>query len=161
MATMIADAGTGPRGECHVRFVRIGAGDDQFGGGVPGGGEEQLVLDLGEECLGFHFPDLVVAAEGEQVPDLLIETFFRGADLTNALKQFVEVVPAAGILEPLVVHDKALDDQLTEPGVGPAAELGASGRLDAESDGDDRLEVVVGHVIGFPVGGSCPEIPDN
>jgi len=41
------------------------------------------------------------------------------------------------------------------------AELRAAGAADAVADGEDGVEVVVLGVIGFAVGGSYPEFPDN
>nr|VFK28359.1 MAG: Predicted RNA binding protein YcfA, dsRBD-like fold, HicA-like mRNA interferase family [Candidatus Kentron sp. MB]VFK29464.1 MAG: Predicted RNA binding protein YcfA, dsRBD-like fold, HicA-like mRNA interferase family [Candidatus Kentron sp. MB]VFK74788.1 MAG: Predicted RNA binding protein YcfA, dsRBD-like fold, HicA-like mRNA interferase family [Candidatus Kentron sp. MB] len=46
--------------------------------------------------------------EGEQIPNLLVETLFRGANITDTRQHFVEVIRAAiGIFETLVIHDKA------------------------------------------------------
>jgi hypothetical protein len=39
--------------------------------------------------------------------------------------------------------------------------LDGAGGIDAETDSDDGVEVVELRVVVFPVGGSCPEFPDN
>jgi len=116
---------------------------------------------LDEEERGFLFPDLVVAAEGEEVAHLLVEALLRRPYLADTGEEFVEVVPAAGAFQALVVHDEAFDDQLAKLAIGPATELGATGRFDPEPDSQNGFQIVVGHVVGFAVGGSCPEIPDN
>lgn len=116
---------------------------------------------MDEEERGFLFPDLVVAAEGEEVAHLLVKALFRRPYLADAGEEFVEVVPAAGAFQALVVHDEAFDDQLAKLAIGPATELGATGRFDPEPDSQNGFQIVVGHVVGSAVGGSCPEIPDN
>ena len=55
--------------------------------------------------------------KGFSVSRPLGEQLFRGANVADALQQLVEVIPAAGILKPLVVHDEALDQILPEVGV--------------------------------------------
>lgn len=134
--------GAAPGGEGHVGLVRIGAGDDQLGGGLAGGGVEELVLHLGEEEGGFVLAGLVVAAEGEEVADFLVEALFRGPNLADAGEKFVEVVPTTGVLQALVVHDEAFEDVFLEVGAGPLAELDAAGRTDAVANGENEVEVV-------------------
>src|SRR5207248_2061624 len=75
--------------------------------------------------------------------------------------QFLEIVAAAGLLEPLVVHREALDDQLPQPLRGPDTELRAPQGLDAVAHGDDDIQAVVLRVVLLAVGGSYPEIPDS
>lgn len=59
------------------------------------------------------------------------------------------------VLEPLVVHREALDQVLLEALGRPAAELGAAGGADAESDGEDNGEVVVLDGAGDLPGALC------
>ena len=125
-------------GERHVRTVRVGAFHDQLGGGLAGGGEEQLVLHLGEKNVGFFFRDAVVRAQGKEVADFLIKALFRGPDLADARQQFVEIVPGARILEPLIVHDEALHQIFLQVSGGPLAELDAAWRADAVADGENQ-----------------------
>ncbi len=44
---------------------------------------------------------------------------------------------------------------------GPDAELDAAMGFYAVADGNDDIEGVVLDLVGFAVGGSYPEIPDN
>jgi len=46
-------------------------------------------------------------------------------------------------LEPFVVEDEALDDELAERLRGPDPELRGLGAVDAVADGDDRVQLVV------------------
>lgn len=50
------------------------------------------------------------------------------------------------LLEPLVFHDEALDDELAEGFGGPDAELGGLVAVDPVADSDDGVEVVVLHL---------------
>lgn len=149
---LLADAGAAPGGERHVGLARIGAGDNELGGGLAGGGVKEFVLHLGEEQHGFLFAGLVVAAEREQVAHLLVKPFLRGPDLTDAGEEFVEVVPAAGILEALVVDDEAFDQVFLEMGAGPLAELDATRGTHAVADGQNEIEAVeLDRTLDFPL----------
>src|SRR5690606_32924966 len=75
--------------------------------------------------------------------DLAPEDLLRRPDVADAREQLVEVVPAAGTLEPFVVEGEALDDVLAQPLGRPDAELGAAVRPHAVADGDDDVEVEV------------------
>ena len=143
MTSCLRTRGPAPGGEAHVGGAGVGAFDDEFGRGVAGDGEEKFVLHFGEEVLGFLLAQAVVAADGEEVADFLVEAFFRGADFADAGKQLIEVIPAAGVFEALVVHDEAFDEIFAQVGGGPLAELRAAWRPDAVADGEDEVEVVV------------------
>src|SRR5690554_2050187 len=99
------------------------------------GGIQQFVLHLGKELRGLALTGLVVTAEGEQVANLLIEALFRSANITNAFQQLIEVIPAAGVLEALIVHHEALEQELLEMGAGPLTKLHATRRTHAIADG--------------------------
>ena len=88
---------------------------------------------------------IVDAALLVDVGDLEVEAPLAGADLADALEQFVEVVlaEARALLEPFVVEHEALDDELPERLRGPDAELRGLAAVDAVADGDDGVEVVV------------------
>ena len=143
MATMTSCLRTrGPLqgGERHVGRVGIGAVDDEL---------------IRSRRPASHPPGSSRSAPSVQ------NAYKPSAFFADAREEFVEIVPAAGILEAFVVHDEALDDEFAKAGIGPATELGATGRFDAEAHGEGGLKIVVGDVVGFAVGGSCPEIPDN
>lgn len=109
---------------------------------MAGDGVEDLVLHLSKEDLGLPLAGLVVAAEGEEVAHLLVETLLRGADLPDAGEQLVEVVPAARVLQPLIVHEEAFHQKLPQMGGRPLAELGATRGADPVTDGEDEVEIV-------------------
>ena len=109
---LLTDSCAFPTGQCHVRLVRIGPIDNQFGGGVPRGGVEQFVLRFSKENARFLFPHAVVRTEGKKVSYLLIEALFRGANVADALQQFIEIIPTAGIFQAFVVHHEAFDQKL-------------------------------------------------
>jgi hypothetical protein len=105
----------------------------------------QLVLHRLEERLGrLGLLVVVDAALLVDVGDLQVEAPLAGADLPDPLEQLVEVVLAEALvqLEPLVVEDEALDDELAQRLGRPDAELGGLRAVDAVADGDDRVEVV-------------------
>ncbi len=97
---VLAHPRTAPVGERHVRGFGVGAGNDDLGGGLAGDGEQQLVLGFGEEELGGTVVGTVVGTEGEEVAHLLVEALLGGANFADASQQLVEIVPAAGVLEP-------------------------------------------------------------
>jgi hypothetical protein len=78
--------------ERHIGFVRFGPMQDDFGDGFSGDGIEQLVLGFGKKHLGGLVGFVVVAAQGEQIPDLLVKALFRGPDIPDAFQQFIKVV---------------------------------------------------------------------
>lgn len=83
--------------------------------------------------------------------DLLVEAPLGRPDVADPLEQLVEVVGVARtwrVLQPLVVHREALDEELRQARVGPLAELRAAGAADAEADGEDGVEVVVLDLAG-------------
>ena len=60
----------------------------------------------------------------------------------------------AEILESLVIHDPALNRVILDDLIRPLPELNRPLVVDLESDGDDRLQVIVVGIIFFPVIGS-------
>jgi hypothetical protein len=105
----------------------------------------QLVLHGLEERLRRLGVLVVVdAALLVDVGDLEVEAPLAGADLADSLEQLVEVVLAEALvqLQPLVVEDEPLDDELAQ-GLGrPDAELRGLRAVDPVADRDDRVEVV-------------------
>ena len=70
----------------------------------------QLVLHGGKKVACDWGVFVVVGREGVDVGDLLVEATLTGADLTNALQQFIEVILAKllALFQALVVHHEAL-----------------------------------------------------
>ena len=124
-------------------LVGVGAGGDDLGGRVAVRRPVHLVLHGLEEELRGLGARVVVDAGGVDVEHLPPEDLLRRADVADAGEQLVEVVAAAGPLEPLVVQGEALDEVLAQPLRRPDAELRAAVGLHAVADGDDDVEVVV------------------
>ena len=121
-------------------------------------------MHLGKKELGGLVVGLVVAAEGEEVAHLLVEALFGRADLADARQQFVEVVPATGVLEAFVVHDEAFDQVFGQVGGGPLAELGAAHRTHPVAHGEDEGQAVQLHLAlhaAFSLGLNCQGILDS
>ncbi len=58
----------------------------------------------------------------------MVEAFFRGSDVADAIKHLVKVIRASiGVLESLIVHGEAFEEVFLEHGGGPAAKLDATG----------------------------------
>ena len=158
---VLAHPRAAPVGERHVGGVGVGTGDDDLGGGLAGNGKQQLVLGFGKEELGGTVVGPIVGTEREKVAHLLVKALLGGADLADAGQQLVEVVPAAGVLEPLVVHDEALDQILGQVGGGPLAELGAARRAHPVAHRQDHVQVVMLGLVALAVLGSCQVFLDN
>ncbi len=84
-----------------------------------------LVLYRCKEPLRGVCPGIIVDTGGINIQHLAPEHFFRGTDIPDACQQFVEIVPTADPLEPVIVHGKPLDDELTQSLRSPDAKLGA------------------------------------
>jgi hypothetical protein len=124
----------------------------------------QLVLDGGEErARDVGIPVVVDAALLIDVGDLEAEATLAGADLADALQQFVEVVLAEtrALLEALVVEHEAFDDEVLQRPHRPDAELSRQPAVDAVADRHDCVEIVEIGEVGLTVGGSYPGFPEN
>ena len=134
-----------PTGQAHVGLIGPGAGLDELGGGVAVDGVVELVLNGGEEALGGRGVLVVVDAGGVDVGDLLVEATFGQADLADLVEQALKVVFAqeGAVLHTLAVDDVAADGKVAQYAGGPLAELGGAHRVDAVTDRDDGVEVVV------------------
>ena len=104
---------------------------------------------------------IVVDAGRVNLQHLAPEHLLRRPDVADAGQQFLEVIPAPGPLEPLVIQRKALDDVFPQPLRGPDAELRAAVRLHAVAHGDDDVEVVELGLVVFAIGGSCQVFLDD
>lgn len=85
------------------------------------------------------------------------------ATSADALDKLVEIVLAEPFIQfqPLVIENKALDNELPQRLSCLNAELGSLGAIDAIAYGNDGVEVVEVDRISFTIGGSCPEFPEN
>jgi hypothetical protein len=94
--------------------------------------EVELVLDHLEETRGLGQRRHVVRRHREDLAHAQVHPPLAGADVADAVEQFVEVVArgfvADGrVLQPLVVHHETLDEVLAQVRGGPLAKLRAAG----------------------------------
>ena len=74
---------------------------------------KQLVLSFCKEHLRSLIRCVIIATQRKQISNLLVKTLFRGADVTNPLKKFIEIIgPAIWILEALIINIKTLHQEL-------------------------------------------------
>ena len=87
---------------------------------------------------------VIVAALLEDIRDFLIGAAFTGANLPDALQQFVEVILAerTAVLHQLVIQHKALLDVLFERLRRPLAEACGLLGIHAVTDRNDGIEVI-------------------
>src|SRR5690606_20673211 len=105
---------------------------------------------------------LVVIVGGRaEVADLLVESRLRGADVPDAGKPLVEIVPLLGLFQPSIVHGETLDQVFAQDSGGPAAELGAPRGADPVADRQNGVQVVDLGAVGLAVRGSCQGFLDN
>src|ERR1041385_872870 len=156
-----------PRREPHRGLLSVSALRDQLRGGLARDRPVQLVLHgLEERLCDLGVLVVVDAALLVNVGDLQVEPSLAGADLTDPLEQLVEVVPAEALvqLQPLVVEDEPLDDELPQ-GLGrPDAELRCLRAVDPVADRDDRIEVVEHNVardLAAALGSNYPDFPES
>lgn len=71
------------------------------------------------------------------------EHLFRGPDVPDAGKQLVEIIAAACLLEPLIVHGEALDNILLQPLGGPLLKTGGYMALDTVAHRYDGIQIVM------------------
>jgi len=134
-----------PRREAHRRLRGISALRDEFSSRLPGHGPMQFVLHCLEKRLGkLRLFVIVDAALFVDVGDLQIKSPLARPNLADAIEQFLEVIFAKPLikLQPLIIQDKAFDDELPQRSRSPNAKLGRLRTVDAIADGDDGVEVV-------------------
>ena len=153
-----ADFGTAPAGQAHVGLLGVGALADDLGGGVAGDGPVQLVLNCLKELNADVLCRVVIEAGRVDVGDFLIEAPLRRADVLNPPQQLFEVVEwLVGILQPLVVHDEAFDDELAQLLGRPDAKARRRMTGHAVTNRDDRIQAVEAGTVLLPVAGSSKE----
>lgn len=130
----------------------------------------ELVLDGGEKFPGDGGLGVVIDRSGVDVGDFLVKPPLAGPDLPDAFQQFLEIVSAKdlpALLQALVVHHEALDEELLERPRCPDPELGRLVAVDPVADGDDGVEVVetgllrLGFSLHGTVGSGCFQNGNN
>ena len=117
-----------PGSECHVGLCGIGPGDDKLGSGLAGHSIDQFVLRFREEMMCGFYRGGIIRRQFEQVTQLLVESLFAGANVSDLFQQFVEVIRASiRVLQAVAVQQIAFQQKLFQSGIGPLAELSATG----------------------------------
>ena len=137
---------TFPSGQSHGRTVQRCPLSNQLGSGLAGHGKVQLVLHKGIKILGrLTILVIVIAALLKHIGNLLVGAALAGADLTDALEQFIKVVPTKGlaVFEHVIVEYKAFLDVLFECLGCPLAEAGGFLGVDPIAHGDNGIKIIV------------------
>ena len=138
-----------PSGQSHGRTVQRCPLSDQLGSGLSGHGKVQLVLHEGIKILGrLTILVIVIAALLKHIGNLLVGAALAGADLADALEQFIKVVPTKGltVFEHIIVEYKAFLDVLFERLGCPLAKAGGFLGVDPIAHGDNGIKIVVIHL---------------
>ena len=150
LQVVLSNRDVGPAGtvavsgrQAHVRQRRIGPQVDHFGGGVAMSRPVHFVLHRLEEQERTVGLWIVVAVGRVDVESLPPEHLLAAADVADAGRQFLEVVPALGLPEPGIVHREPPDKVFAQPLGRPNAKLRAAMRSDAVANGQNGVEVVV------------------
>ena len=106
---------------------------------------KQMKNDLEKLDGGFAFR-VVIHTGGVEVQHLTVQNLFRGADITNAVKQLFPVASAAVSLQPLVIHCKAFDHVLLQTFGCPTAKIRGNARFNSIPQRDNHIQIVVGHL---------------
>ena len=83
-------------------------------------------MDHGKE-LPWHIGiGVIIDADGINIGCFATEELFGGSNITDRSQQFIEMISAIGMFQPLILQREAFDDVFTQPLLCPYAELGAS-----------------------------------
>ena len=146
-----------------MRFFRIGTAYDDFRSRVAVHREMQLVLYGGEEAAGYKRVDVIVRGRRKQIGDLLILPAFACANLADLFEQAAEtvLVEYLAVLEAFRVQYVTLDHEVAQDLGGPLPEGCSPLAVDAVSDGNNGVEIVVLCLLNLAIRGSYSEIPNN
>ena len=120
-----------------------------------------FVLDFLEKLNRDFRSWVIVNAGGVDFKHLTVKHLFGSADVADTLQQLLEVATAAQIFQALIVQREAFSHILLQNSRCPDAELHAALRFHTVANGNDDIEIIVIHLIGFAVSGSCCEICNN
>ena len=135
---------------------------NQFGGRLAVNGVMDLVLHRSEKILGERMVGVVIHAGCVDIGNFLIKAPLAGADVLQTAGQLIEIIPAfAGFFQAHIIQHKALDDVLLQLVIGPLAEAHTNRAAHPKAQGQHHVQIVVGHLVLFAIGGSCSEKPNN
>ena len=116
----------------------------------------QLVLNDLEKARGVFETRLVIRRQRENLTHTQINALFAGADVADALQQFIEIIGRGDcadrrIFQAFIVNGKTLLQIPAQRARRPLAELRAARGADAVADGDNhRQGVVCDFAADFP-----------
>ena len=128
---------------------------------LPVNGIVDFVLDFSEKLNGdFHFR-VIINAGCVNFKHLTVKHLFGSTDVADALQQLLEVATAAQIFQAFVIQCEAFSHILLQNSRCPNAELHTTLGFHTIANGNDDIEIIVIHLIGFAVSGSCCKICNN
>lgn len=147
--------------QAHKFFLCVGTCVNHLCRRLPMNGIVDFVLDFSEKLNGDFRLGVIINAGGLDFKYLTVKHLFGSADVADALQQFLEIATAAQILQALIVQRKAFSHILPQNPRCPDTELHAALGFHTVADGNDDIEIIVIHLIGFAVSGSCCKICNN
>ena len=148
-------------GHAHKFFLRIGACVNDLRRGLPMNGIMNLILDFLEKLNGDFRLGIIVNTGRVDFKHLTVKHLFRSTDIADTLQQLLEVSAATQIFQALIIQSKTLTHILLQNFRCPNTKLHAALRLHTVTDRNDDIEIIVIHLIGFAVSGSCCKICNN
>src|SRR3989304_974979 len=86
---------------------------------------------------------VIVYAGSINIQHLAPKDLFRGADIPYAGQQFIKVIAASSLFQPVVVQSETLNNVFTQPLGCPDAELRATNAVDPITYRDYGIQIVV------------------
>lgn len=123
----------------------------------------KFVLNRSEKFLARIGLPVVVDAGRKDIAHFPIKDLFAASNVANAVEQFVEII-APGLLQSMVVQRKAFNDLLPKPLRSPLPEMCANVGLNAITDGEYNVEVVMFEITvntPFALNLNCSEFPNS
>ena len=120
-----------------------------------------FILDFLEKLNGDFRLGVIVNTGCVDFKHLSIKHLFGSTDIADTLQQLLEVAAATQIFQALIIQSKAFSHILLQNSCCPNTKLHAALRFHTVTNGNDDIEVIVIHLIGFAVSGSCCKICNN
>ena len=148
-------------GQSHKFFLRIGACVNDLRRGLSMNGIVNLILDFLEKLNRDFRLGVIVNTGRVDFKHLSIKHLLGSADVADAFQQLLEVSAAAQIFQALIIQSKALSHILLQNPRCPNTKLHAVLRFHTVADRNDDIKIIVIHLIGLAVSGSCCKICNN
>ena len=126
---------------------------NQLCGSIAGNGVVHFVLHIRKKSLCQRGILIIVYAGCVNIGNFLIKTALTQTDFTDLFKQPLKVVliEKCTVFHALAVNHISGNRVLLQNLRCPASELRCADRIDAISNGNDRIQIVVVGIIGFAV----------